>query len=285
MTTNGIWHQWEVAPAGPGPWTPGPLRHDDGEPLHGVWSRPRAPGRHRLVAANNGVALRTWLVPSQRWTFTSELVRVGNDVLGNGSWHWAIGGRWWSSHPSDAAVGLVRARHKPVGLASTRSARQASAWARDARSDGLLVHEHTSVLGCCGESDPVSFVEVALPGTFGQRFDLDTLLGDYARCLPPDDFGDVVEMVDELRDTALADLLGTWVLLVVDTPGSWVRAGLALGYHPATTAGLILGYGDEEGTTSPLTHALDDAVSRRATYAGLPGLPTSLPVEQRTGRG
>ena len=268
------WKLWETAPAGPAPLPPGRWRDIDGTPLHGVWGKPEPSGRQTVVVANHGHLLLGWQVPTQRWQFTSELVRVSNCALAQVPWLWRRGGRLVSSDPYDAAVGLVLAGRKPAAMAASEDEGVADRWAEAALAAGCSVRREETVFDCGPVPRRCWSVDVAVRGTPARRFDLDTLLADYAACLPADAFAEVEDAVAALRDCQIADLLEDPDLIMAAAPGELARTGLVLGYHPATTAALIL-KAPSTSWAADADGALVVGLADIAVPTGLPELPTA----------
>jgi hypothetical protein len=270
-----IWKLWEAAPAGRAPLPPGPWRNADTAPLHGVWAKPEPSGRETVVVANHGHLLLGWQVPRQRWQFASELVRASNCALAQVPWLWRQHGRLVTTDPYDTAVGLVLAGRKPVAQAASDDDTLADRWAEAALAAGHAVRRERVVFDCGPVPRTCWFVHVAVRGTAAERFDLDALLGDYAACLPPGAFTDVERAVSDLHDRELAELLEDPDLIMAAAPGELARTGLVLGYHPATTAALVLGApstswaADEDG-------ALMVELAEVAARTSLPGLPSAF---------
>lgn len=269
------WKLWEPAPAGRAPLA-GRWRGEDGTPLHGVWGRASPAGTETVVVANHGHALLGWQVPHQRWRFVSELLRTANCALAQVPWLWHDGRRVLVSDPADVAVGLVLAGRKPVALADTTDPGLANRWDQAARAAGHAVRCSATTFDCGPAPTTVWFVQVAAPGTVAERFDVDALLADYAACLPPAAFAEVEATLDSLRDAELPELAEDPDLIMACTPGQYARTGLVLGYHPATTAGLILGLPRVSWADDPAGRALDTALTQAAAPAALPDLPSSL---------
>ena len=270
------WRLWEPAPAGRVPRPAGRWRDRDGSPLHGVWGTSARDGIEIVVVANHGHLLLGWRVPQVRWRFVSELVRPSNCVLAQVPWVWSDGGRLVATDPPDVAVGLVLAGRKPAALADTDDARLARRWQDAARHAGLHVTKEQAAFDCGPVPTTHWFVHVAVPGPFGDRFDLDALAGDYAACLRGERLADVERAVEELRGLEVADVAADPRLIAPASAGECARTGLTPGYHPATTAGLILhghrlSWADEEDSALVV-----GVLAPAAAPAGLPGLPSSL---------
>jgi hypothetical protein len=272
----GRWRQLEQAPAGRVPLSPGAWTDGDGRPLHGVWAGAAHDDRETVVVANHGHAVLGWRVPRRRWRFSSALVRASTCALAQVPWVWRQGGWLAASDPSDVAVGLVLAGRKPGALADCDDEALARRWEDAAGAAGRRATRHSSTFDCGPRPTTAWFVHVAVAGTLAQRFDLDALLADYAACLPPSAFTEVEGALLADADTELADLLDDPDLIMAATPGEYARTGLVLGYHPATTASLILDAPRWSWTGSDASTVMVNALSAVAAPAALPGLPSSL---------
>jgi hypothetical protein len=275
---EGRWECVEPAPAGPVPGPAGRWRGADGVPLHGTWIGQETERSATVVVANHGHVLIGWRAPRLRWRFTSDMVRTSNCALAQVPWVWQDRGRLVASDPSDVAVGLVLAGRKPVALADAADERVARRWER-AATDAGLVARCVATRFDCGPT-PVTrwFVTVAVPGTVAGRFDLDTLIGDYAACLPGAELTEVERALYAISTHEVADLAFHPDLIMPASAGEYARTGLVLGYHPATTASLILR--EPRFSWASESTVMVDGLAPLAAPAGLPGLPSSLRPEQ-----
>jgi hypothetical protein len=270
------WKLWELAPAGRAPLPAGPWRTREGEPLHGVWGRADADGTETVVVANHGRVLVGWQVPHQRWWCASPLMRASTCALAQVPWLWSDAAGLRATDPSDVAVGLVLAGRKPVALADTTDASLARRWQEAARAAGFVARCTSTTFDCVPVPRTVWFVHVAIPGTVAQHVDGDALLADYGACLDAGSFTEVEQALEAVREAEFAELAEDPDLIVAVRPGELARTGLVLGYHPATTAGLILGLASFSWADDPDGLAYDPTVVHAATSAGLPGLPSGL---------
>jgi hypothetical protein len=263
---HSTWRLWEAAPAGALPAEPGPWRHEHGKPLHGVWARPLDRGTELVVAANQGYALRRWVVPSRRWHVVSPLCSVANAVLGAAPWVWAAPDTLLASDPQDTALAFVGARRRPLARLQTADADRAQAWAATARAAELVVRER--------DAGGLQVVEAAVNGTVGDLFDLPGLLGDLAGCgLDADRARLAGEALAELGERHLVDLFAAegpaWAWGV----GPLVAQGIAQGRHPALIAGALLGLAAPAADGDLETEALLLTLGAAARRAPLPDLP------------
>jgi hypothetical protein len=244
------WTVWEPAPAPRAP-QPGPLAAADGTPLHGILTAPHDASSDVVVAVNHGTVLACWRVPRRAWRAASPLLRCSNLLLPARAWLWSAGGRTLASVPGDTAVGLVLAGRKPAARASTPDGSRARRWADAAHDAGFVAR-----LDRPADAAGPHTVTVARLERFGQLFDLDGLLADFAACgleRPTLDVAaaeaallEAIRVADLLEDDRPAsaeppvppgDDLDAWAC---DAAGC-VRVGLTLGYHPALLAGALLG--------------------------------------------
>jgi hypothetical protein len=272
------WECLEPAPAGPVPGPPGRWRAADGVPLHGTWIGREAEGPTTIVVANRGHVLIGWRVPDHRWTFTSDLVRASNCALAQVPWVWQDRGRLVASDPSDVAVGLVLAGRKPAALADAADEGVARRWERAATGAGLVARCVATRFDCGPAPVTRWFVTVAVPGTVAGRFDLDRLLGDYAACLPGAELTEVERALYAISTHEIADLALDADLIMPASAGQYARTGLVLGYHPATTASLILR--EPRFSWAAESTVMVSGLAPLAAPAGLPGLPSSLRLER-----
>lgn len=274
----GEWKLWEPAPAGPVPVRPGGLRHTDGTPLHGVWGLDGETGES-VVVANHGHVLLGWLVPRHRWQVASELLRASTCALAQVPWVWSRQGQVVASDPSDVAVGLVLAGRKPAALADSDDEAVARRWVDRARRQDLVARIRSSTYDCGAAPVTHWFVEMAVAGTVEEHVDVDVLLSDYAACLPAPAFTEVEAALTELRRERFADLIADRGLIFTTRPGEYARAGLVLGYHPATTAALILGRPTTSWAADEEAAFVVTLLAAAATAVGLPDLPSALLTE------
>ena len=273
MSARG-WQLKEAAPAGRVSGEPGRFVGLEGRALHGTLSA-RIDDEHELVVvANNGHALLAWTVPERPWRAASPLISYSSCALAQIPWVWSEGGRLRTTDPSDVAVGLVLAGRKPAALADTDDPRVARCWVEMARDAGLVAHATAEPLE--GDHRTLWFVEVAVRGTLREHADLDALLADYRACLPSHAFPSVEQALVAAADDHLADLIADPDLIVAMTPGELARTGLVLGYHPATTAGLILGEPSISWATDEASRFVVNVLSHAADTTPLPGLPSAF---------
>jgi hypothetical protein len=207
----------ETRRGGAGPWVV------DGRPAHGLHERSHPSGMVDWAAAYHGWMLWRWRGPRMRWT--SPLVSPWNPILAQNLTLGKLDGcRVYWPEPFDAwTAAAIREGRKTGGFFERRPRSRMRGWVREARAAGIEVE--FSRRRC--------WVSAAQSGTLGERFDLDGLATEYVRVLP-----------GELGEQAARDLLEH-----ADVP--LIRAaiehmdyprpvqGLALGYPPEVTAGLL----------------------------------------------
>lgn len=280
------WQRWEPAPAGRSPLPPGLWRTaGGGEALHGVWGRAEPDGTETLVVVNHGHVQIGWHVPQQPWRAHGPLVRPSNCALAQVPWLWRDERRVYATDPSDVAIGLVLDGRKPAGLADTTDASLARRWQQAAQAAGLAVTSSAMRIEDGAKPTGVWFVQVAVRGTVAERLDLEAVHADYAACLDPAQLAEVEQTLDRISGAEIAELAADDDLTTALTPGELARTGLVLGYHPATTAGMILGLGGYSLADDPDGLTYDRVCAHVATLAGLPDLPTSLDRGRPVGLG
>lgn len=200
-----------------GPW------RDNGEPAHGIYHRPAADGLTDWAAAVDGWMIWRWSGPRMNWT--SPLVSPWNPILAQSLTLDELGGRApdlgdWEHWTIEA----IRTGCKTGGYFGIRPRREMRRQVEVARAAGIVVNFRPR--GC--------WAFAAQPGTLGQNFDLAELAAEYKRVLPPD-----LAVQTATALTAAADLD---VLTAGEQHEEHHEAvcGLALGYPPEVTAGLLL---------------------------------------------
>jgi hypothetical protein len=200
----------------------GPWRPED-RPAHGIYCRPAGGGLTDWAAAVDGWMIWRWSGPRMHWT--SPLVSPWNPILSRSltldelAFHAPDLGDWerW------IAEAILTGR-KPAGYFAIRPRRDMLRWVETARAAGIVVRFH--IRGC--------WAFAAQPGSLGEQFDLAALAAEYRRVLP----AELAEaQLAELPDVAEQDVLTTAENF---ENHSAVVCGLALGYPPEVTAGLLL---------------------------------------------
>lgn len=201
---------------------PGPWRDTAGQPAHGIYHRPAVDGLTDWAAGVNGWMTWRWTGPRMLWR--SELVSPWNPILAQ-SLH--LDELSWSTPDLDDpelwTAEALTAGWKTGGYFGLPR-RQMRTWSTAAEAAGLVVHLHRR--GRWGFA--------AQPGRLGDRFDLDGLAAEYRRVLPAD--------LGEQAAAALAEHAQTELVTAGECHEEVpeVVCGLALGYPPEVTAGMLL---------------------------------------------
>jgi hypothetical protein len=202
---------------GAGPWVEG------GRPAHGLYERPHSTGMADWAAAYHGRMLWRWRGPRMDWT--SPLVSPWNPLLAQqlvlDQFDWC--GLSWGVDSEEWTGAAVLAGHKTGGYFGLRPRPRMHEWVARARQAGIAVEFYRD--RC--------WAFAAQAGTVGATFDLLALATEYMRVLPAP-LGRKVGR--ELLDHADVPLL-TAAVHHEDYPEA--VCGLALGYPPEVTAGLL----------------------------------------------
>jgi hypothetical protein len=203
-----------------GPW------QDNGAPAHGIYHRPATGGLTDWAAAVDGWMIWRWSGPRMHWR--SPLVSPWNPILAQSLTLDELGGRVpdlgdWERWTADA----VAAGQKAAGYFGIRPRREMRDRVDAARAAGLAVNFRPR--GC--------WAFAAQPGTLGHHFDLAALAAEYQRVLPAG--------LASQAATAIITAADFDVLTAAEQHEEHHEAvcGIALGYPPEVTAGLLLSAG------------------------------------------
>lgn len=202
-----------------GPWVA------DGRPAHGLYERPHVSGMVDWAAAYHGWMLWRWRGPRMNWS--SPLVSPWNPILAQNLTLEELDGSgvYWPEQVEEwIAAAILGGRKTGGGFFELRPRRRMRAWVRHARAAGIEVELRR---GC--------WADAAESGTLGERFDLPGLAAEYARVLP----GEMGEhAARDVLQHAGVRLIRAAIIGRESYPAP-VR-GLALGYPPEVTAGLLV---------------------------------------------
>jgi hypothetical protein len=207
----------ETRRGGAGPWVV------DGRPAQGLHERPHPSGMVDWAAAYHGWMLWRWRGLRMNWS--SPLVSPWNPILAQDlvldELDWS--GVCWPEDFEEWTAGAILQGRKTGGYFALRPRSRMKSWVRHARVAGIEVEFY----------EARCWAFAAQSGTLGERFDLAALAGEYVRVLP----GETGEQAArELLEHANVPLIRA---AVQHEQYPWPVCGLALGYPPEVTAGLL----------------------------------------------
>lgn len=198
-------------------------------PMHGLYERDRTDGLIDWIAVCHGWCLWRWAGPRMDVVRTptgqpSPLISAWNPILGQGlvlhSLDWL--GLGWPVDPDPWTAEAVLSGRKTGGYFGL-SHRDRARWRAEASAAGIAARP----LGRRG-------LMAANAGTLGDHFDLASLADSYRSVLP-------AELADQVSDELLA-VAGMPLIEAVERHEEvgYAVCGLALGYPPEVTAGVLL---------------------------------------------
>lgn len=208
----------ETGRRGAGPWVV------DGRRAHGLYERPHPSGMVDWAAAYRGWMLWRWRGPRMYWL--SPLVSCWNPILAQDlvldELDWFV--LCWPDDADEWTAAAILEGRKTAGYFKLQPRARMRAWLAEARDAGLEVEPIRHSFGA---------VFAARAGSLGGTFDLAGLGDEYRRVLP-----------GAMGEQAARDLVEHAGLPLIRAAVDHERypevvCGLALGYPPEVTAGLL----------------------------------------------